>query len=100
MRGLRRWKVPRRRFAAATLAAAVIGVLLSAGLASYAATAVAGGSPSSPAQGQYPTTVPGFGCGDPNNVHTGPPTPQYAPPPTPRPQYVPPVPPPGCSKTP
>jgi len=55
----------------AASAAAVVG----SGAASYAAGA---GKKPPPASDQY---RPGWGCGDKNHVHTGPPGRQYAPPP-------------------
>jgi hypothetical protein len=75
----------RRRMVAAGAAtiALAAGVLVSGGLG-YAATGVnkAGGGPT---KSQYDTR-PGWGCGDKNHVHTGPPGRQYA------------SPPPGCTK--
>jgi len=66
-------------------AAIAAGVLYSGGLG-YAATGLQKAGASGPASQQYGETRPGWGCGDKNHVHTGPPGRQYAPPP------------PGCTK--
>ncbi len=75
------------RLAAASgvTAAIAAGVLASGGLG-YAANGLKKGQGGGPTSQQYGETRPGWGCGDKNHVHTGPPGRQYAPPP------------PGCTK--
>ena len=74
-----------------TLVAALTMLLLVA-LASLGAVGSASGKPS-PGGNQYAETRPGWGCGDDNHVHTGPPgRSQYG-------QYSEPaMPPPGCTQ--
>ena len=75
----------RRMFAAGAVTVSLAtGVLASGGLG-YAATGVKKGA-GGPTDKQYGDTRPGWGCGDKNHVHTGPPGRQYA------------TPPPGCTK--
>jgi hypothetical protein len=75
---------PRMFAAGAVTVALATGVLASGGLG-YAATGVKKGA-GGPTDKQYGDTRPGWGCGDKNHVHTGPPGRQYA------------TPPPGCTK--
>ena len=76
------------RTARLTVALALTGLLFAAlaafGAARYATSAAAQAIP--PGGAQYDQYKPGWGCGDRNHVHTGPPGRQYA------------TPPPGCAK--
>jgi hypothetical protein len=74
---------PRMFAAGAVTVALATGILASGGLG-YAATGMKGAG--GPTDKQYGDTRPGWGCGDKNHVHTGPPGRQYA------------TPPPGCTK--
>jgi hypothetical protein len=56
----------------------MVGGLLATGAANYVAAAFGNSPGQSSADTQY---RPGWGCGDRNHVHTGPPGRQYAPPP-------------------
>jgi len=82
--GHRQGRLPRMAAAAGITAALTAGLLASGGL-SYAATGLKKAAAGGPADRQYDTR-PGWGCGDKNHVHTGPPGRQYA------------SPPPGCTK--
>jgi hypothetical protein len=70
-----------RMLAAGALTAAMGFALAATGGLSYAAAAFAKSPDSRPAAKQYDNVRPGWGCGDRNHVHTGPPGRQYAPPP-------------------
>jgi hypothetical protein len=85
--GQRAGRLTRIVAAGGITAAIVAGVLVSGGLG-YAATGLKKAAAGGPTQAQYGGTRPGWGCGDKNHVHTGPPGRQYAPPP------------PGCTKKP
>jgi hypothetical protein len=78
-------RLPRLIAAGGITAAVAAGVLASGGLG-YAATGLKKAGAGGPTGKQYGDTRPGWGCGDKNHVHTGPPGRQYAPPP------------PGCTK--
>jgi hypothetical protein len=75
-----------RMLAAGGLTAALAAGLLATGAVSYVATAFGTPPDKGPAGKQYGDTRPGWGCGDRNHVHTGPPGRQYA------------TPPPGCRR--
>jgi hypothetical protein len=70
-----------RMLAAGALTAAVGFALAASGGLSYAAGAFAKSPDRGPATKQYDNARPGWGCGDRNHMHTGPPGRQYAPPP-------------------
>jgi hypothetical protein len=72
--------------------AAVAAALALTGGGGYAASGLALSKSASAQQYQYPEERPGWGCGDDNHVHTGPPgRRQYGP-------SGPPTPPPGCTQ--
>ena len=75
-----------RLVASGAITAAIAAGVLSSGGLGYAATGLKNAAASDPASQQYGETRPGWGCGDKNHEHTGPPGRQYAPPP------------PGCTK--
>jgi hypothetical protein len=79
---------PLRMVAAGGITAAIAAGVLASGGLGYAATGLKKAAAGGPTQAQYGGTRPGWGCGDKNHVHTGPPGRQYAPPP------------PGCTKKP
>ena len=66
--------------------ATVLAAVMWFGTAGYARDTVARTIQGSLAQYQYPTERPGWGCGDKNHTHTGPPGAQYGS-----------TPPPGCT---
>jgi hypothetical protein len=67
-----------RLMAAAGLTAVIAAGLLASGAGNYVTAAFGAPPGHSSADTQY---RPGWGCGDRNHVHTGPPGRQYAPPP-------------------
>jgi hypothetical protein len=72
--------------------AAAAGAIALTGAGGYAASGLAPSKSATSMQYQYPETRPGWGCGDDNHVHTGPPgRSQYGP-------SGPPTPPPGCTQ--
>ena len=77
-----------RMLAAGALTAAVGSALVASGGLSYAAAAFGKAPNRGPAAKQYDSVRPGWGCGDRNHVHTGPPGRQYRPTPPGR-QYRP-----------
>jgi hypothetical protein len=70
-----------RLAAAGGMTAALAAGLLASGGLGYAATTVKKTAGAGPPDRQYGDTRPGWGCGDTNHVHTGPPGRQDASPP-------------------
>jgi hypothetical protein len=77
-----------RLVAAGGITATLTAGLLASGGLGYAATTAKKAAGGGPPDKQYGDTRPGWGCGDKNHEHTGPPGRQYA------------SPPPGCTKKP
>jgi hypothetical protein len=80
-------EVFRRAAGPTVVTAIVLGSVLWFGAAGYARDTVTRTAAGALAQYQYPTDRPGWGCGDKNHEHTGPPGAQYGS-----------TPPPGCTQ--
>ncbi len=70
-------EVLRRASGPTAVTAVVLGAVLWLGAAGYARDTVSRSVAGTLAQYQYPTERPGWGCGDKNHEHSGPPGAQY-----------------------